>query len=215
MHAKLFFMFLGLLFLLWVFAGCQQLESLQAQSTSSWIAESAGDVVSTYTPVWRPSPLPSNIPPLLCTYDNLLTWELSFYIADTTNVTLLEAELARFRDRPFPECARAARGYALQAYDFAIRAARAAQMGDMAAHGRYLRDKEHAISEFENEMQQQHPEPIVESTAIDIEVICPSQSATCQQLTCAQAYVCLKEGNTRLDRDRDGVPCESICGGGG
>jgi hypothetical protein len=43
---------------------------------------------------------------------------------------------------------------------------------------------------------------------------CPSLSATCSQLTCAQAYACLAAGNGSLDRDKDGVPCESICPGG-
>lgn len=40
---------------------------------------------------------------------------------------------------------------------------------------------------------------------------CPSLSATCSELTCEQAYACLAAGNTRLDRDHDGIPCESIC----
>lgn len=40
---------------------------------------------------------------------------------------------------------------------------------------------------------------------------CPNMSATCSQLTCAQAYACLAAGNGRLDRDNDGVPCESVC----
>ena len=40
---------------------------------------------------------------------------------------------------------------------------------------------------------------------------CPSLSATCSQLTCDQAYACLAAGNSRLDGDGDGVPCESIC----
>src|SRR5690606_6109223 len=43
---------------------------------------------------------------------------------------------------------------------------------------------------------------------------CPSMSATCSQLTCDQAYACLRAGNRGLDRDSDGVPCESICPGG-
>lgn len=43
---------------------------------------------------------------------------------------------------------------------------------------------------------------------------CPSMSATCSQLTCAQAYACLAAGHSRLDADKDGVPCESICPGG-
>lgn len=40
---------------------------------------------------------------------------------------------------------------------------------------------------------------------------CPSTSATCTQLTCEQAYACLAAGNGRLDRDNDGIPCESVC----
>ena len=43
---------------------------------------------------------------------------------------------------------------------------------------------------------------------------CPGRSLTCASLTCAQAYACLRAGNRSLDRDRDGVPCESICPGG-
>lgn len=40
---------------------------------------------------------------------------------------------------------------------------------------------------------------------------CPDVHATCSQLTCAQAYACLAAGNTKLDADKDGMPCESIC----
>lgn len=43
---------------------------------------------------------------------------------------------------------------------------------------------------------------------------CPSLGATCSQLSCAQAYACLTAGNNSLDRDHDGVPCESVCPGG-
>jgi hypothetical protein len=42
---------------------------------------------------------------------------------------------------------------------------------------------------------------------------CPGLSYTCSQLTCAQAYACLRAGNGRLDSDHDGIPCESKCGG--
>lgn len=35
-----------------------------------------------------------------------------------------------------------------------------------------------------------------------------------QMVSCEQAKQALKCGNTRLDRDKDGVPCESICPGG-
>src|SRR5690606_20682840 len=38
---------------------------------------------------------------------------------------------------------------------------------------------------------------------------------TCgQMVSCEQAKQALKCGNTKLDRDKDGVPCESICPGG-
>jgi hypothetical protein len=33
--------------------------------------------------------------------------------------------------------------------------------------------------------------------------------------TCAQAVASMKAGNTKLDRDKDGVPCESLCGSNG
>jgi len=42
---------------------------------------------------------------------------------------------------------------------------------------------------------------------------CPSVSARCSELSsCDQARACLAAGNTSLDRDHDGVPCESLCG---
>ncbi|WP_048765531.1 excalibur calcium-binding domain-containing protein [Acinetobacter sp. 243_ASPC] len=43
---------------------------------------------------------------------------------------------------------------------------------------------------------------------------CGSYPRTCSQMTsCSQARAALKCGNTRLDRDGDGIPCETICGG--
>ena len=33
--------------------------------------------------------------------------------------------------------------------------------------------------------------------------------------TCSQAVASLKAGNTKLDRDQDGIPCESLCGSNG
>lgn len=32
---------------------------------------------------------------------------------------------------------------------------------------------------------------------------------------CAQAVASMKAGNTKLDRDKDGIPCESLCGSTG
>jgi hypothetical protein len=40
-------------------------------------------------------------------------------------------------------------------------------------------------------------------------------ATTCKQMaSCEQAYACLAAGRSSLDRDKDGVPCESICPGG-
>jgi hypothetical protein len=33
--------------------------------------------------------------------------------------------------------------------------------------------------------------------------------------TCAEAVASYKSGNAKLDRDHDGIPCESICGKNG
>ena len=44
---------------------------------------------------------------------------------------------------------------------------------------------------------------------------CKNLPSTCGQMAnCEQAKQALKCGNTRLDRDKDGVPCETICPGG-
>lgn len=59
----------------------------------------------------------------------------------------------------------------------------------------------------------QPAQPAVPTTAPGI-AGCPGLNYTCSQLTCEQAYACLAAGNKGLDRDGDGVPCESICPGG-
>lgn len=44
---------------------------------------------------------------------------------------------------------------------------------------------------------------------------CKGLPSVCGQMAnCEQAKQALKCGNTRLDRDKDGVPCESICPSG-
>lgn len=44
---------------------------------------------------------------------------------------------------------------------------------------------------------------------------CKGLPSTCGQMAnCEQAKQALRCGNTKLDRDKDGVPCESICPGG-
>ena len=56
-------------------------------------------------------------------------------------------------------------------------------------------------------------EPVQTSTASNQD--CSGLPRTCGQMSsCAQAQKALQCGNSRLDRDNDGVPCESICPGG-
>jgi hypothetical protein len=55
------------------------------------------------------------------------------------------------------------------------------------------------------------PPPTAPPTSADVSG-CPSLDANCSELTCSQAYACLAAGNRDLDRDRDGIPCESVCG---
>ena len=44
---------------------------------------------------------------------------------------------------------------------------------------------------------------------------CKGLPSVCGQMAnCEEAKQALKCGNTKLDRDKDGVPCESICPGG-
>ncbi len=45
-------------------------------------------------------------------------------------------------------------------------------------------------------------------------VFCPNPAFNCAQLfSCEEAYACLQEGNTDLDGDNDGIPCEeTLCG---
>ena len=38
---------------------------------------------------------------------------------------------------------------------------------------------------------------------------CPSSK------TCKEAMASYKSGNSKLDRDKDGIPCEKICGSNG
>jgi len=51
------------------------------------------------------------------------------------------------------------------------------------------------------------------STLGDVAPDCNRQSVTCGSLkSCAQACGFLKQcGFGRLDRDKDGIPCESVC----
>jgi hypothetical protein len=63
-----------------------------------------------------------------------------------------------------------------------------------------------------NNTNQSQSIPNTNTNSSNSNVSCPNISATCSQLTCAQAYACLRAGNTDLDANGDGIPCESICG---
>lgn len=50
------------------------------------------------------------------------------------------------------------------------------------------------------------------TAAADSELSCDTLPRTCGKMTrCDQAMAALACGNTRLDRDNDGVPCEALC----
>ena len=43
--------------------------------------------------------------------------------------------------------------------------------------------------------------------------LCGTARLCTQMSSCEQAKACLRLGRRALDRDRDGIPCENICGG--
>lgn len=64
------------------------------------------------------------------------------------------------------------------------------------------------------ESVQQPVSPVVRPIVIQPNASgCPDINATCSQLTtCEQARACLAAGNTSLDGDHKGNPCEALCG---
>lgn len=56
------------------------------------------------------------------------------------------------------------------------------------------------------------PEPVKENPKPVVNNSCSGLPKTCGKMnSCEQAYQALECGNRRLDKDKDGVPCESIC----
>lgn len=62
---------------------------------------------------------------------------------------------------------------------------------------------------------QSTPAPLVEQPVAPPSsgVSCNGATTCSQMASCDQARACLAAGRTSLDRDHDGIPCESICGG--
>lgn len=56
-----------------------------------------------------------------------------------------------------------------------------------------------------------NPTPNGENLADPVLASCPSMVFTCSQLTCQEARACLVQGNTSLDPEGDGIPCENVC----
>ncbi len=46
---------------------------------------------------------------------------------------------------------------------------------------------------------------------VDLETVCDGARTCGEMESCSQAYACWLEGNKRLDRDNDCIPCEGIC----
>ncbi len=65
-----------------------------------------------------------------------------------------------------------------------------------------------------NNSQQSAPPPTTAPISPVIGASCNGATACTQMTSCEQAYACLQAGDSGLDRDGDGVPCESICPGG-
>ncbi len=61
---------------------------------------------------------------------------------------------------------------------------------------------------------QQFVSPVIVPPALSNNAVgCPDINATCKQLTtCEQARACMAAGNTDLDADHHGNPCEDLCG---
>lgn len=58
----------------------------------------------------------------------------------------------------------------------------------------------------------ERPEPTF--TTNPDRALCGSATKCTEMTSCQQAYACYRLGDTGLDNDRDGVPCENICPGG-
>lgn len=139
----------------------------------------------------------------------------------------------------YPDCVANARTYMLDYFDQTLLGVSAARDGDEDRARLYLDESDEALDRLGQEVETFQLSGNVDFSAVfglsepDVDpaptdrpqstdapisnaatISCPSLSATCGELTCEQAYACLRAGKTSLDRDKDGVPCESVCPGG-
>jgi hypothetical protein len=111
-----------------------------------------------------------------------------------------------------PRCLAVARSHALEVYDNAAKAVEARTRNEVIEESDYRRREDLAAQAFTREIQtiggrlSPRPTPMPTET-----VPCPDQTYACSRLSCAQAYACLLDGNTSLDGDGDGIPCEMVC----
>lgn len=147
-----------------------------------------------------------------CDLNAVMSWEMGFQPTLTDDVEAAQRQRDSYAARPFPPCAAEAHGHGLAAYDAVIRAAQARAAGDETAYAEAVAEYSAAQLRYFEAVSQLNPTQSIPPTAVEpVLVDCPSLTATCSELTCAQAYACLAAGNDSLDQDKDTVPCENVC----
>ncbi|MCU0464967.1 MAG: hypothetical protein MUF38_10415 [Anaerolineae bacterium] len=147
-----------------------------------------------------------------CDLNAVMSWEMVFQPTLTDDVEAAQRQRDTYAARPFPPCAAEARDHALAAYDAVIRAAQARASGDDDAYAEAIAEHSAAQQRYFAAVSQLNPTQSPIPTVVEpVLVDCPSLTATCSELTCAQAYACLGAGNDSLDQNKDTVPCENVC----
>lgn len=162
------------------------------------------------------SPSSLNLPsstPEPCNLEDVTAWLMRFHWpSDAMTAQDIRNLAATLEQTTPPRCLAVARSHALEVYDNAAKAAEAQARNDIAQESDYRRRADISADAFTREIQtiggrlSPRPTPMPTETAA-----CPDQSYSCSYLSCAQAYACLLDGNTSLDADNDGIPCEMVC----
>lgn len=195
----MFFRFILIVYIIILIAACTP------DTTPSLPTASPTDISATLTP--QPES-----PQADCDLNAVMSWEMRFQPTLTDDVEAAQRQRDSYAARPFPPCAAEAQVHALAAYNAVIRAAQARAVGDDDAYAEAVAEYSAAQQRYFGAVSQLNPTQSIPPTAVEpVLVDCPSLTATCSELTCAQAYACLAAGNTSLDQDQDGIPCENIC----